>query len=168
MLSNSLRSSSSSVAAATAASTKRAFSKTISPSAIINNNTKYNNNSLQQQKSLPLFDFFAQTKPRKSFTLGHGAAGFAKKRSNNTPVYTSSSHSSISAQVGEDAYFRRADAIGVADGIGGWSDTAGKLKQVPKKGTKNFFFSELCVTNNFFSRINFYIQVQARLYIQVN
>ncbi|KAI7873083.1 phosphatase 2C-like domain-containing protein [Mucor mucedo] len=98
----------------------RQFSKSISPSAL--NNHHYNK-ILQDQKSLPVFDFFAQTKAKKSFVLGHGAAGFAKKR--YTPVHTSTSHSSVSSQVGEDAYFRRADAIGVADGIGGWSETAG-------------------------------------------
>lgn len=105
----------------------RSFSKSISPSAL--NNHHYNK-ILQDQKSLPVFDFFAQTKAKKSFVLGHGAAGFAKKR--YTPVHTSTSHSSVSSQVGEDAYFRRADAIGVADGIGGWSETAGN------KNMKNF------------------------------
>lgn len=151
MLSNSLRSSTSSVAAAAAttasATTKRTFSKTISPSALITNNT----NTLQQpqQKSLPLFDFFAQTKPKQSFTLGHGAAGFAKRRNNNTPMYTFTSHSSISAQVGEDAYFRRADAIGVADGIGGWSDTVGKFLPPQKqiRGTQKNFFSKRNLCN---------------------
>lgn len=121
-------SSSSTVAAAsavatTSAITKRAFSKSIPPSAL---NTHHYNKILQHQKSLPVFDFFAQTKPKKSFVFGHGAAGFAKKR--YTPIHTHTSHSSVSSQVGEDAYFRRADAIGVADGIGGWSETTGKEK----------------------------------------
>ncbi|KAK3838405.1 MAG: phosphatase 2C-like domain-containing protein, partial [Linnemannia elongata] len=31
-----------------------------------------------------------------------------------------------SVQVGEDSYFRRHDALGVADGVGGWSGTTGK------------------------------------------
>ncbi|KAK4511637.1 Protein OS-9 [Mucor velutinosus] len=107
---------------------QRAFTKSISPSALNNHHiydytTTTNNNN---NKSLPLFDFFAQTKPQQSYKLGHGAAGFAKKRSNTeTSVITSSSWSSESAQVGEDAYFRRSDAIGVADGIGGWQQTAG-------------------------------------------
>lgn len=110
--------------AAKAVNTQRSFTKSISPSALNNHHIyEYNNNN----KALPLFDFFAQTKPQQSYKLGHGAAGFAKKRFNKeTSVYTSSSWSSVSAQVGEDAYFRRSDAIGVADGIGGWSTTAGK------------------------------------------
>lgn len=110
-------------------------------------------------KSLPLFDFFAQTKPQPSFKLGHGAAGFAKKRYNNTPVNTFTSYTSVSAQVGEDAYFRRSDAIGVADGIGGWSDTAGN------KEKKNFFCGRSIKKTN---RINFLIQAQTRLYIPAN
>ncbi|KAG1468165.1 hypothetical protein G6F56_003997 [Rhizopus delemar] len=73
-----------------------------------------------QLKSLPLFDFFATQKPKVSYTLGHGAAGFAKRRGSNSKP-AQSSH----VQVGEDAYFRRSDAIGVADGIGGWANTAG-------------------------------------------
>lgn len=103
---------------------QRLFTQSISPSALNNHHIyDYTTNN----KSLPLFDFFAQTKPQQSYKLGHGAAGFAKKRSNTeTSVITSSSWSSESAQVGEDAYFRRSDAIGVADGIGGWQQTAGK------------------------------------------
>ncbi|KAI8643770.1 phosphatase 2C-like domain-containing protein [Parasitella parasitica] len=113
---------------ATAAKTlpiQRSFTKSISPSALNNHHIyEYNNTD---DKTLPLFDFFAQTKPQQSYKLGHGAAGFAKKRyGNDTPVFiTSSTWSSVSAQVGEDAYFRRSDAIGVADGIGGWQKTAG-------------------------------------------
>ncbi|CAO3703306.1 unnamed protein product [Rhizopus stolonifer] len=37
-----------------------------------------------QLKSLPLFDFFATQKPKVSYTLGHGAAGFAKRRGSNS------------------------------------------------------------------------------------
>lgn len=125
----SLRSSTKkSVAAAVALPTKqhqRAFSKSISPSAL-NNHRMYEYTQLNNTKSLPLFDFFAQSKPQPSFKLGHGAAGFAKKRYNNAPVNTFNSYTSVSSQVGEDAYFRRSDAIGVADGIGGWSNTEGK------------------------------------------
>ncbi|KAG1049264.1 hypothetical protein G6F43_008396 [Rhizopus delemar] len=73
-----------------------------------------------QLKSLPLFDFFASSKPKVSYTLGHGAAGFAKKRRKSL-IQHSASH----VQVGEDAYFKRSDSLGVADGIGGWSNTAG-------------------------------------------
>ncbi|KAI8059954.1 phosphatase 2C-like domain-containing protein [Gilbertella persicaria] len=80
---------------------------------------------IEYTKPLPMFDFFAQSKPKPSFKLGHGAAGFAKRRQKSISVHTFNSYTSMGAQVGEDAYFRRSDAIGVADGIGGWSETAG-------------------------------------------
>lgn len=72
------------------------------------------------KKSLPMFDFFAVSKPKASYTLSNGATGFAKRRQ-TTPCIQMPYH----VQVGEDAYFKRSDAIGVADGIGGWSNTAG-------------------------------------------
>ncbi|CAO3681541.1 unnamed protein product [Rhizopus stolonifer] len=71
--------------------------------------------------SLPVFDFFAATKPSVSYRLGHGAAGFAKNRPQLPSISVSTRH----VQVGEDAYFRRSDALGVADGVGGWMNTEG-------------------------------------------
>lgn len=81
------------------------------------------------KKSLPMFDFFAVSKPKASYTLSNGATGFAKRRQ-TTPCIQMPYH----VQVGEDAYFKRSDAIGVADGIGGWSNTAGIFQ------TKIFFY----------------------------
>ncbi|KAI9320410.1 phosphatase 2C-like domain-containing protein [Dichotomocladium elegans] len=58
------------------------------------------------------------------FSLKHGAAGYPKsdKAIMSTPkedaIYTS-------IQIGDDAYFRRRDALGVADGVGGWRKHAG-------------------------------------------
>ncbi|KAI9275360.1 phosphatase 2C-like domain-containing protein [Sporodiniella umbellata] len=89
-----------------------AFKRSVSTCA---QNSPYKN----QLKRLPMFDFFAAQKPKVSYTFGHGAAGFAKKRQPLCAMATSH------VQVGEDAYFRRSDAIGVADGIGGWANTAG-------------------------------------------
>lgn len=79
------------------------------------------------KKSLPMFDFFAVSKPKASYTLSNGATGFAKRRQ-TTPCIQMPYH----VQVGEDAYFKRSDAIGVADGIGGWSNTAGifRIKKI--------------------------------------
>ncbi|KAI7905854.1 phosphatase 2C-like domain-containing protein [Cokeromyces recurvatus] len=74
--------------------------------------------------SLPLLDFFSKSysKPAPSYILAHGASGFAKSQRYTTPVSLKKSDSPYySIQVGEDAYFRRSDAIGVADGIGGWA-----------------------------------------------
>lgn len=72
--------------------------------------------------SLPVFDFFAATKPSVNYRLGHGAAGFAKNRPQLPLLSVPTRH----VQVGEDAYFRRSDAIGVADGVSGWMNTEGK------------------------------------------
>ncbi|KAG1473604.1 hypothetical protein G6F56_000864 [Rhizopus delemar] len=56
-----------------------------------------------------------------SYTLAHGASGFAKNQSYVTPdIKKRENYHSV--QIGEDAYFRRSDAIGVADGVGGWSN----------------------------------------------
>ncbi|KAG7088483.1 hypothetical protein E1B28_012471 [Marasmius oreades] len=61
-----------------------------------------------------------RTKRGPRYQLDVGAYGIPKKSS--TPplrhVYTDSP---LSVSVGEDAYFIRGDAIGVADGVGGWS-----------------------------------------------
>ncbi|KAI8367984.1 phosphatase 2C-like domain-containing protein [Choanephora cucurbitarum] len=100
---------------------KRSISKTATPSAL----SSVQDNHFEYSKSLPMFDFFAQTKPKPSFKFGHGATGFAKRRANQVAIHTFNSYTSVGAQIGEDAYFRRSDAIGVADGIGGWSNTAG-------------------------------------------
>lgn len=74
-------------------------------------------------KTLPLYDFFAETKPKPSYLLSHGASGFAKRRDQATDAVQ---QDDFVVQVGEDAYFRRADALGVSDGVGGWSGTPGE------------------------------------------
>ncbi|CDS12243.1 hypothetical protein LRAMOSA04438 [Lichtheimia ramosa] len=78
---------------------------------------------LAYRKTLPLFDFFAETnvKPAPSYQFSYGATGFAKR---GRPLIESNDEYR-SIQVGEDAYFCRADAIGVADGVGGWLGTHG-------------------------------------------
>ena len=80
-------------------------------------------------KQLPLFDFFASTKPKPSYLFSAGATGFAKRRGTQQPQkqqYDPFEQSYQSTQVGEDAYFIRSDALGVADGVGGWTGTLGK------------------------------------------
>lgn len=75
-----------------------------------------------QPKSLPLYDFFADSnvQPKPSYLFSHGASGFAKRRNYAIKESTNDYYSS---QIGEDAYFCRADALGVADGVGGWANT---------------------------------------------
>ena len=58
------------------------------------------------------------------YIFAHGAAGFAKRR--RALMSAADDPSYFSMQIGEDAYFHRYDALGVADGVGGWSGTLGK------------------------------------------
>ncbi|KAK4511146.1 uncharacterized protein ATC70_012358 [Mucor velutinosus] len=77
----------------------------------------------QNHKSLPLLNFFSKSyaKPVPSYIFAHGASGFAKRQRYTTPDSNRNRNEHYySIQIGEDAYFRRSDAIGVADGVGGW------------------------------------------------
>ncbi|KAI8912129.1 phosphatase 2C-like domain-containing protein [Entophlyctis helioformis] len=62
---------------------------------------------------------------RKAFQFTSAASGKAKNSSivtNKTPPPGSAY---LSMQAGEDAYFSRHDAMGVADGVGGWAEVPG-------------------------------------------
>ncbi|KAI8975581.1 phosphatase 2C-like domain-containing protein [Mycotypha africana] len=94
------------------------------------NNT--NATTLSPHKStLPsLIDFFAKTyaKQAPSYIFCHAASGFAKQRRTTAYLTPEQRHilqqqqkHYLSVQIGDDAYFRRSDAIGVADGVGGWA-----------------------------------------------
>ncbi|KAI8059868.1 phosphatase 2C-like domain-containing protein [Gongronella butleri] len=83
----------------------------------------------QQEKlrtNLALIDFFDPdlSRPPLHFTLSCGIAGFPKA---GKPVDEHDSDASIytSYQIGDDAYFQRKDALGVADGVGGWRSHTG-------------------------------------------
>ena len=78
----------------------------------------------QHHKSLPLLNFFSKSyaKPVPSYIFAHGASGFAKRQRYTTPDLNKNRNEHYySIQIGEDAYFRRSDALGVADGVGGWT-----------------------------------------------
>lgn len=75
-------------------------------------------------KSLPLYDFFANVKPKPSYRFVAGASGFAKRRSQQQKVMPGTD-AYCGHQVGEDAYFVRHDALSVGDGVGGWVNTEG-------------------------------------------
>ncbi|KAI9267885.1 phosphatase 2C-like domain-containing protein [Phascolomyces articulosus] len=81
---------------------------------------------LAARSNLNVIDFFdpALASQPPYFTLKHGAAGFAKsdKKPTTTPQ-EDAIYSSI--QIGDDAYFKRHDALGVADGVGGWRKHTG-------------------------------------------
>lgn len=83
----------------------------------------------QHHKALPLLNFFSKSyaKPVPSYIFAHGASGFAKRQRYTTPDLNKNRNEHYySIQIGEDAYFRRSDALGVADGVGGWTGVSGK------------------------------------------
>ncbi|KAI9008464.1 phosphatase 2C-like domain-containing protein [Phycomyces nitens] len=88
---------------------------------------------LSRQEKIPsnlsMIDFFdpaLSTTPRP-FTLHHGVSGYAKRgKSINSTITTEQDESAYSSlQFGDDAYFKRHDALGVADGVGGWRNRKG-------------------------------------------
>ncbi|KAI9486881.1 MAG: phosphatase 2C-like domain-containing protein [Benjaminiella poitrasii] len=78
----------------------------------------------QQEKprnNLNVIDFFHPSLSPTLFhyTLNLGVSGFPKREKSVTEQ--SSDHNIYSSfQIGDDAYFKRSDALGVADGVGGW------------------------------------------------
>ncbi|KAI9497538.1 phosphatase 2C-like domain-containing protein [Zychaea mexicana] len=95
---------------------------------------------------LPFFDFFAATKPKPSYLFASGATGFAKRgrpqHNHYDPTAPSDSYYQ-SVQVGEDAYFVRSDALGVADGVGGWAGTLGANPALYSRKLMHHAHSEL-------------------------
>lgn len=73
--------------------------------------------------------FFHQPfqKTRHHYVFAHGASGFPKNPGKAPTLTPEEDRAYFSVQVGEDAYFRRHDALGVADGVGGWCGTTGKF-----------------------------------------
>ncbi|KAF8493577.1 phosphatase 2C-like domain-containing protein [Gautieria morchelliformis] len=65
----------------------------------------------------------ASKRSRLTYHLDSDAYGIPKRRA-HTHVGTCASDLDLAVQVGEDSYFLRPDAMGVADGVGGWSRAA--------------------------------------------
>lgn len=88
----------------------------------------------QQQErgrsNLNVIDFFHPSLSSTLFhyTLNLGVSGYPK--SGKIPLETQQQDDLVysSTQVGDDAYFKRHDALGVADGVGGWRTHKGKIK----------------------------------------
>ncbi|KAI9320762.1 phosphatase 2C-like domain-containing protein [Dichotomocladium elegans] len=74
-----------------------------------------------QSSNLNVIDFFdpALAPSPPYYTLQHGSTGYAKR---DKAALTTNKGDDIysSIQVGDDSYFKRHDALGVADGVGGW------------------------------------------------
>jgi hypothetical protein len=82
-----------------------------------------NNNN---NNNLNVIDFFhpSLTSTPFHYTLNLGVSGHPKKGKILETQQDEVIYSSI--QVGDDAYFKRHDALGVADGVGGWRTHTGK------------------------------------------
>lgn len=77
--------------------------------------------------NLNVIDFFHPSLSSTLFhyTLNLGVSGYPKagkpvEQTDDLNIYSS-------VQVGDDAYFKRQDALGVADGVGGWRSHKGEL-----------------------------------------
>ncbi|KAJ2841946.1 hypothetical protein IWW36_006084, partial [Coemansia brasiliensis] len=59
----------------------------------------------------------------KSFMFAHAATGIPK-HTERIPLQRKISEDELATSVGEDAFFHRGDALGIADGVGGWAGVA--------------------------------------------
>ncbi|KAF9931396.1 hypothetical protein FBU30_010325 [Linnemannia zychae] len=107
--------------------------------------SKTNNTHSSSNQGLTPASFFDQPfqNTRHNYVFAHGASGYAKNP-NKGPVLTPEEDSAyFSVQVGEDSYFRRHDALGVADGVGGWSGTTGANPALYSRKLMHYAFVEL-------------------------
>ncbi|KAJ2663788.1 hypothetical protein IW148_002346 [Coemansia sp. RSA 1199] len=64
----------------------------------------------------------ARTRSPKNYMFAHAATGIPKYETRiPLPKKTSSADDELAMNAGEDAFFHRSDAIGIADGVGGWA-----------------------------------------------
>ncbi|KAJ2450676.1 hypothetical protein EV183_004129 [Coemansia sp. RSA 2336] len=59
----------------------------------------------------------------KSFMFAHAATGIPK-HTERIPLQGREGEEELATSVGEDAFFHRGDALGIADGVGGWAGVA--------------------------------------------
>jgi hypothetical protein len=81
----------------------------------------------KSRSNLNVIDFFHPSLSSTLFqyTLNFGVSGYPKRGKPCEPMDEQAVYSSV--QVGDDAYFKRHDALGVADGVGGWRTHKGKV-----------------------------------------
>lgn len=106
------------------------------------------NSKLEQSKGDPLqlsvFDYLgdkSMEKPKPSYIFTHAATGFPK--AGKRVVSPDKDEEYASVQVGEDAYFRRYDSLGVADGVGGWTGTTGANPALYSRKLMHYAYVEL-------------------------
>ncbi|KAJ3168531.1 hypothetical protein HDU88_001421 [Geranomyces variabilis] len=93
-----------------------------------------------------IFEIFDKAQPNSRRTLQFAYAasampknGYDKKRTVAEPV----PEECLSVQVGEDAYFMRSDSMGVADGVGGWSQYKGANPALYSRTLMHYASAEL-------------------------
>ncbi|KAG0061960.1 hypothetical protein BGZ89_011042 [Linnemannia elongata] len=112
------------------------------PTTAGNNN---NSSTSSNQGGLTPASFFDQPfqNTRHNYVFAHGASGFAKNPNKGPTLTPEEDRAYFSVQVGEDSYFRRHDALGVADGVGGWSGTTGANPALYSRKLMHYAFVEL-------------------------
>lgn len=108
---------------------ENSFSTFPNTSRLLSSNTRHYTTSTlplrsQHSRNISVFDFFdkniSAVKPSKTFELRINAFGIPNSKN---PIQLSiNAHSH---PCGEDAYFSRHDALGIADGVGGWNGIPG-------------------------------------------
>ncbi|KAK9767533.1 hypothetical protein K7432_002633 [Basidiobolus ranarum] len=76
---------------------------------------------------------------KHSYTFTHGASGIPK----NPTAAMSDDINYYSIGCGEDSYFRRHDALGVADGVGGWKGKKGANPALFSRKLMHYAYMEL-------------------------
>ncbi|KAI8325442.1 protein serine/threonine phosphatase 2C [Martensiomyces pterosporus] len=61
-----------------------------------------------------------RTRVPKSYTFSHAATGIPKHENRAAPI-ADPAEDELATSSGEDAFFHRSDALGIADGVGGWA-----------------------------------------------
>ncbi|KAG5461650.1 MAG: hypothetical protein BJ554DRAFT_6121, partial [Olpidium bornovanus] len=79
---------------------------------------------------------------RRNYVFSHGATGVSKQRDSRAPVRENDKKYS-SRGAGEDSYFTRHDAMGVADGVGGWSEVKGANPALYSRKLMHYALEEL-------------------------
>jgi len=93
---------------------------------------------------LSIVDYFdpAYIQQKPAYVFNHAASGFAKQ---GRPVCISSEETNryFSVQVGEDSYFKRYNALGVADGVGGWRNHLGANPALYSRKLMHYAYLEM-------------------------
>ncbi|KII84710.1 hypothetical protein PLICRDRAFT_57238 [Plicaturopsis crispa FD-325 SS-3] len=81
--------------------------------------------------------------PLLRFQLDVGAYGIPKRRAHASGTQQSDGPMDLAVQVGEDAYFVRDNAMGVADGVGGWARSSRHDTSTPAPSPSALFARRL-------------------------